>query len=60
MNGLNPTWPRYSPTLSPVGWIHVDRPLAVFDGHVVLVQLAVGRGPVAVKHGVAPVQLDGL
>ena len=41
-------------------WVHVDGPLTVLDGEVVVVHLAVGRRPVAVEHRVTPVQLNGL
>ena len=40
--------------------IHIDGPLAVLNGEMVGVHLAVGRRPVAVEHGVAPVKLDSL
>ena len=40
--------------------IHVDCPLTVLDGKVVVVHLAVGRCPVTVEHGVGPVEINGL
>ena len=40
--------------------IHVDRPLAVLDGKVVVVHLTVRSCAVAVEHGVASVKLDRL
>ena len=43
-----------------VAGVHVDGPLAVLDGEVMVVHLAVGRRAVAVEHGVGAVQLDRL
>ena len=40
--------------------VHVDRPLTILDGQVVVVHLAVSGRSVAVEHWVAPVQLNGL
>ena len=40
--------------------VHVNRPLAILDGQMVVVHLAVSGRSVAVEHRVAPVQLDGL
>jgi hypothetical protein len=40
--------------------IHVDGPLAVLNGEMVGIHLAVGRRSVAVEHRVASVQLNGL
>jgi hypothetical protein len=40
--------------------IHVDGALAVLNGEMVGVHLAVGRRSVAVEHRVASVQLNGL
>ena len=39
--------------------VHVESALAVFDGGVVLLQLAVGGSTVAVKHLVGAVKVDG-
>ncbi len=40
--------------------IHVDGPLAVLNGEMVGIHLAVGRRSVAVEHRVASVQFNGL
>merc|ERR1719154_1027639 len=67
----NPRWPgggcssccgprRHAAVGLAVAGVHVNGSLAILDGQVVVVHLAVGRGAVAVEHGVGPVQLNGL